>query len=77
MADTRAEVEAVKLGDTRGDAQALQKPLADTLAEVEAKTLGDTRGDAYSVVETLADTVAEEKAENTRRHTGRFERTGR
>ena len=77
MADTRAEVEAVKLGDTRGDALALLEPLADTLAEVNAKTLGETRGDAHQLVETLADTVAEDKAVNTRRHTGRFARTGR
>ena len=42
LPDTLQEMEAVTLGDRRGDAQALVDGLADTLPEVEAVTIGDT-----------------------------------
>ena len=42
LADTLAEEEAVRLGDTRCDAYPLVDTPAGTLAEVEAETLDDT-----------------------------------
>ena len=59
LADTLAEVEAVTLGERRGDAQALVNTVADTLAVFEAVTLGDRRGDAQALIDTLADALAE------------------
>ena len=49
-----AEVEALTLGDSLGDAHAVMDPLNDTLAEVECNTLGDTLGDTQTLVDTLA-----------------------
>ena len=46
LADTVAEMEAVTLGDSLGDADVRNDTLADTLAEVGAVTLGDTLGNA-------------------------------
>ena len=43
LAHTLAEVEAVRLGDTRVDAHALVDTLADTLADVEAVNI-DKKG---------------------------------
>lgn len=47
LADTLAEVETEKLGDTLGDVAATSIVVApaDTVAEVKAKTLGDILGD--------------------------------
>ena len=52
-------MEAEKLGDTRGDGQALVDTMADWLAEFEAETVGDTHSDAHALVKSLADTVEE------------------
>ena len=51
-------MEGEKLGDTRGDAQALVHTMADSLAELNAETVGDTLSDAHALVKSLADTVA-------------------
>ena len=59
LADTLAEVEAVTLGDARGDVHALVGTPTDTVPEVEAVKLGDPRGDAHALVNTLAETLAE------------------
>ena len=50
--DTFAEVEALTLGDKRGDADALLDTLADALAEMEAVTL-DTHGVMCTLWSTL------------------------
>ena len=77
LAYTLAEVQSVTLGNTQSDAHAVMDTMADTVADLHASTLGDRRGDEHVVVDALADNLAEEKAENTRRETERFARTGR
>ena len=62
VADTLAEVEALTLGDTPCNAQALVDTLADTLAEAEAMIFGDSLGDAHERNDPLADTLAEVEA---------------
>ena len=62
LADTLAEVDAVTLADTVGDALALVDTFAEPIEEVEAETLGDTRGDAEALVDTMADKLAEVEA---------------
>ena len=55
-------MEAVTLGDTRGDSHALVYSLAQTLADVEGVTLDDTRGGAHALVNSLAQTLADVEA---------------
>ena len=52
LADAVAEVEALTLVDSRGDAHALVDTLAGALAEVEEVTLGDIRGHVHTLVDT-------------------------
>ena len=51
-------MEAEKLRDTRGDAQALVDTMADSLSELNAETVGDTLSDVHALVTSLDDTVA-------------------
>ena len=55
LADSLAEVEAVTLGDSTGDAHALKDSLAGTIVDVEAVTHGDKPSNAQSLCDTMAD----------------------
>ena len=74
VADTLAEIEAEKPGDTLADVK-VETPLSalgDTLSYVEAKTIGYTLPDvkAETIVAFLADTVEGDTARDIYQQTG-------